>query len=193
VAKRRGRANHIDRSTARPSTPRVVYTTAARNNNESVLRGSGQGSVSDAHSDRYDRLVESRMPPMRIDTSHPFLDTGGAKSRDYLGGLEWSKEAQLFFKHSLPAAIAEAKRLWVEWWRLDYVVQRCTIAVGKEKLDAVLALERDGVHPRALERHTRHTLAWISRAKHLVMRVVRALLPVDDYDHPYRLAQSLAD
>lgn len=189
MAKRRGRANHIDRSTASPITPRVIYTTAARNANESVLRG----SASDAHSIRYDRLVESRMPPSRIDTSRPYAETDGASNVNYLGGLQWSPEFERYIKHSLPAAIAEAKRLWVEWWRLDYVVQRCTIAVGKEKLDAVLALERDGVHPRTLERQTRHTLAWISRAKALVMRFVRTLLPFDYYDHPHLLAQSLAD
>jgi hypothetical protein len=189
VAKRHVRAKHIDRSAASFTAPRMVYTTAARNQNEAVLRG----AVPDAHSLRYDRLVESRMPPSRIDTSRPYSDTGGAKSKDYLGGLDWCKEADAYFKHSLPAAIAEARRLWIEWWRIPYVLGRAAVAVGKEKLDAVLALERDGVHPRTLERRSRHTLTWIARAKAQVMRCVRALLPHDLYDHPYRLAQSLAD
>jgi hypothetical protein len=174
------------------TAPRVVYTTAQRNDNERVARG--DAPASDGLSDRLCRVLEARLTPYRIDTSVPFaVNVGGALQRDYLGGLEWSSEFALFIKHSLPKDAAEARKLWIEWWRVPYVYGRLLATFGADVLEAVLGLVRDRIHPRALERTIRKTLTTINRWKGRVMARVRYYLPYELYDRPGLLAQILAE
>jgi len=131
---------------------------------------------------------------MQINTSRPYeINAGGAEIKDSMGGLAFTIAMDRYLRHSLPQSVADARRLWIEWWRIEYVLERVTTLLGSDMAGLVLALERDHTHPREVERRSRYTLRTITRARSQALRLVRHLLPYEYYDRPSLLSGLLDD
>jgi hypothetical protein len=202
------RRNKRHRDThAAPAPNALVYTTARRNANERVAHHqpdltqrclyTGSPIPLDFPTSRIRHVFSGsllRPIPATIDSSVPFpVDNATRRRNDYQGAMTWTLAFERYIKHVLPRTVEEALLIWREWWRIPYVVARVTLAIGRERMDAVLALLRDEEPAHRLVRRTRHTLTWIVQSKSRATRLVRQqYLPYSLLDHITDLSQTLA-
>jgi len=85
-----------------------------------------------------------------------------------LGSRAWSYAFARYMMSVLPRIVAEERRMWLQWWEIDYVAGRIRKRLGAEMLDVTLAVLRDGASVATVATDFQHSQPWVRQCLYSV-------------------------